>query len=53
VVWERLERRNIDPASSLFIARNTFEILKARFEPLGSHEPHIAIATRHRGSRRA
>ena len=29
MVWERLERRNVDPASSLFIARNTFETLKA------------------------
>ena len=45
-------RRNPDPGSSLFIVRNTFEILKARFESLGSDEPHIAIATWHLGCRR-
>jgi predicted kinase len=45
VAWERIERRNADEKGSLYIARNTFEVLKSRFEPLGPDEVHIAIAT--------
>jgi predicted kinase len=41
--WRRIERRNADLKGSLFIARNTFEMLKARFEPLGSDEECIEI----------
>lgn len=32
--WRRIEERNTDLWGSLFIARNTFEVLKSRFEPL-------------------
>jgi hypothetical protein len=42
--WRRIENRNTDLKSSLFIARNTFEVLKSRFEPLGSDERCIEIA---------
>lgn len=41
--WRRIEKRNIDLRGSLYIARNTFEILKHRFEPLGSDEERIEI----------
>jgi hypothetical protein len=41
--WRRIERRNADLKGSLFIARSTFEMLKARFEPLGSDEECIEI----------
>jgi predicted kinase len=42
--WRRIEKRNTDPKGSLFIARNTFEILKSRFEPLGDDEERSEIA---------
>jgi predicted kinase len=35
--WARIERRNAEPGA-LFIARATFEALRARFEPLGADE---------------
>jgi predicted kinase len=41
--WRRIERRNTDLQGSLYIARNTFEILKHHFEPLGSDEECIEI----------
>lgn len=41
--WQRIERRNADLGGSLFIARNTFEILKGRFEPLDSDEPRVEV----------
>ena len=41
--WRRIEKRNIDLRGSLYIARNTFEILKHRFEQLGSDEECIEI----------
>jgi predicted kinase len=42
--WRRIEKRNTDPKGSLFIARNTFEVLKGRFEPLGADEECVEIA---------
>lgn len=41
--WRRIEERNADLQGSLYIARNTFEILRRRFEPLGSDEECIEI----------
>ena len=41
--WRRIEKRNTDLRGSLYIARNTFEVLKHRFEPLGSDEECIEI----------
>jgi hypothetical protein len=42
--WRRIEERNRALPDGLFIARNTFEILKARFEPLDDDEDRIEIA---------
>jgi predicted kinase len=42
--WRRIEKRNADLRGSLYIARNTFEVLKSRFEPLASDEECIEIA---------
>jgi predicted kinase len=42
--WRRIEKRNTDLRGSLYIARNTFEILKDRFEPLDADEERIEIA---------
>jgi len=41
--WQRIERRNADLNGSLFIARNTFEVLKGRFEPLANDEPRVEV----------
>lgn len=41
--WRRIEKRNADLRGSLYISRNTFEMLKSRFEPLGSDEQCIEI----------
>jgi predicted kinase len=41
--WRRIEQRNEDLQGSLYIARNTFEVLKHRFEPLHSDEERIEI----------
>ena len=41
--WQRIERRNANLQGSLLIARNTFEVFKARFEPLDPDEPRIEI----------
>lgn len=43
LAWEQVGRRNADPQSGLFIARNTFESLRARFQPLEPDEPHEVI----------
>jgi predicted kinase len=45
VMWARVERRNADLESSLYIARNTFEMFKPRLEPLGADETHISVNT--------
>lgn len=42
--WMRIEARNLSLASSLYIARNTFEVLKARFEPLSDDENRIEVS---------
>lgn len=36
--WARIARRNLAPDGALLITRNTFEVLRARFEPLGPDE---------------
>src|SRR5262245_36991946 len=41
--WRRIEHRNRNLDGSLFISRNTFEVLKARFEPLGDDEERIEV----------
>jgi predicted kinase len=43
VMWSRVEHRNRNLGSSLYIARNTFEVFKPRFEPLGADEVHVVI----------
>lgn len=43
VAWARIERRNAHLSGDLFIARATFESLKARFEPLDPGEDRIEI----------
>ena len=41
--WRRIEQRNTDLRGSLYIARNTFEMMKHHFEQLGSDEECIEI----------
>jgi predicted kinase len=41
VAWARIEARNCDLGGSLTITRNTFEALRARFEPLRPDEARI------------
>lgn len=41
--WRRIERRNRCLDGSLFIAPETFEILKRRFEPLAPDEERIVM----------
>jgi predicted kinase len=41
--WARVEARNGDLGGSLLITRETFEVLKARFEPLEQDEDSIAV----------
>ena len=40
---KRCQQRNAKLQGSLFIADNTFDVLKARLEPLQADEPHILI----------
>lgn len=40
--WARVARRNDEPGA-LFIARNTFEVLRERYEPLGADEVHEVV----------
>ena len=42
--WRRIEKRNRDLRGALFIARETFELLKERFEPLDADEARIEVA---------
>lgn len=44
MAWERVSTRNRSLAGSLFIAPNTFQVLKSRFEPLEDDEERIEIA---------
>ena len=39
--WHRIERRNLALDGALLITRNTFEMLRARFEPLEADEARI------------
>lgn len=41
--WRRIEQRNRNLDGSLFISRETFEWLKARFEPLSDDEQRIDV----------
>jgi predicted kinase len=45
VAWKRIEERNGSLGGSLYISRNTFDVLKARFEPLGQDEPCVQVET--------
>jgi predicted kinase len=45
VAWERIDRRNRTLGGNLYIAPNTFRVLKARFEPLTDDEPRIEIGS--------
>ncbi len=42
--WRRIEKRNTDLQGSLVIVRNTFEVLRGRFQPLDPDEARIEIA---------
>ena len=44
MAWLRIEQRNRSLTDSLFIARNTFVVLKDRFEPLGDDEARIEVS---------
>lgn len=44
VAWERVKRRNAG-STALYIAPGTFESLWPQFEPLGSDEEHVIIAS--------
>jgi predicted kinase len=41
--WRRIEHRNRNLNGDLFISRETFEALKARFEPLSDDEERIDV----------
>ena len=41
--WRRIEKRNTNLEGSLLIVRNTFEVLKKRFEPLNEDEERIEV----------
>ena len=45
VAWQRVEKRNSAPAGSLRMARNTFDVLRAKVDPLGPDEPHLTVDT--------
>lgn len=44
VAWQRIQARNAALDSSLYIAPNTFVVLKARFEPLDDDEVRSEVA---------
>jgi predicted kinase len=41
--WRRVEARNNNLQGAFLITRNTFELLKTRFEPLGDDEERISV----------
>jgi hypothetical protein len=41
--WRRIEKRNLHLDGTVLIVRNTFDMLKSRFEPLGDDEDRIEI----------
>jgi predicted kinase len=44
--WRRIEARNSSLGDSLLITRNTFEVLRGRFEPLADDEERVEIRSR-------
>ncbi len=42
--WARIKQRNRALTDSLFITRNTFEVLRNRFEPLDDDEARIEVS---------
>lgn len=45
LAWARIERRNAEGGAGLFIARATFEGLRARFEALAADEERIEVSS--------
>ena len=46
VAWARVERRNQNLlGTSIRMARNTFDVLRAKLEPLGEDEGHVLVET--------
>jgi hypothetical protein len=45
IAWARVKRRNKDLRGSVEISQLTFELLRAKFEPLAHDEPHRSIDT--------
>jgi hypothetical protein len=43
LAWSRVEKRNERSEAGLYIARNTFEVLKSRYEPFGPDEDRIEV----------
>ncbi|WP_082766342.1 AAA family ATPase [Paramesorhizobium deserti] len=43
IAWKRIQARNNAPDCSLYIAANTFSVLKARFEPLDEDEARMEV----------
>lgn len=43
LAWARIQGRNADLNGSLYIARNSFEVLRARFEPLAPDEARLTV----------
>jgi predicted kinase len=43
--WARIKRRNQDLQGSLVIVRDTYELLRVRFEPLGDDEMRTVVCT--------
>lgn len=43
--WHRIAERNERLSGSLYIAPNTFQLLKARFEPLGPEEQRVEVSS--------
>jgi predicted kinase len=44
VAWERIQARNAASDRGLYIAPNTFSVLKARFQPLDDDEARIEVS---------
>jgi predicted kinase len=48
--WRRVDKRNAQLDGSLLIVRNTFEMLKSRFEPLADDEDRTAVTNTDQGA---
>ncbi|ATP96836.1 hypothetical protein C3D80_16375 [Cronobacter sakazakii] len=44
IAWERIQKRNKTPTNSLYIARETFDLLHERFEPLTPDEDFTEVS---------